>query len=108
MKKLLFIIALIFNLNIFAQVYVPNSFTPNNDGINDYMMVYSDVSLDIFELTLYNRFGEVVWYTKTPEDKWDGGDDYYSIDGVYTYVLKYRIKESNFIRIKRGHITLIR
>lgn len=108
LNKILFFIALIFTLNISAQVYVPTSFTPNNDGINDYITFYTQDTLDLFEFTLFNKWGETVWFTKDPGDKWDGGDDYYSLDGVYTYVLRYRVSRTKLYKIKRGNITLIR
>jgi gliding motility-associated-like protein len=107
-KKLLFFIALIFTLNISAQVYVPNSFTPNNDGINDYIAFYTQDTLDEFEFTLFNRTGEIVWFTQDYEAKWDGGDDYYALDGIYTYIMKYRNRKTRLYKIQRGNITLIR
>jgi gliding motility-associated-like protein len=107
-KKLLFIIALILSLNTFAQIYVPNSFTPNNDGINDYITAYTSDTLDVFEFTIFNSWGEPIWFTTNPEDKWDGGDDYYSPSNSYTYILRYRRKDYSFIKTQRGFITLIR
>ena len=108
MRIILFFIALIFTLNISAQVYVPNAFTPNNDGINDYIMVYSDDSLDVFEFTIFNIWGEPIWNTTNVEDKWDGGDEYYAPSNNYTYTLRYRRKGYSFIKTQRGFITSIR
>lgn len=108
MKRILTILSLLVGLNAYSQVYIPNSFTPNNDGINDYITFYTDDTLDGFEFTLFNRLGELVWFTEDYSAKWDGGDDYYALDGVYTYVVKYRIRKTNQYKIKRGNITLIR
>jgi gliding motility-associated-like protein len=39
-------------------LYIPNSFTPNNDGVNDYFSVLGDQLLR-FELTIFNRWGDL-------------------------------------------------
>lgn len=108
MKKLLLFIALIFTLNISAQVYVPNSFTPNNDGINDYIMVYTNDTLSLFELKIYNIYGEKVYETINIEDMWMGGQFYYAPDGQYVYTLIWRKLGERSIQIKHGYINLIR
>lgn len=107
-KIFILITTMLLSLNFFAQVYVPNSFSPNNDGINDYMKIYSEDTLDVYEFKIFNSWGEVVWVSKDINDKWNGGDDYYSPSNIYNYVLKYRINGYSFIRTKRGYITIVR
>ena len=52
----------------FFNVFIPNSFTPNNDGFNDIWAVYgSDIDPDRFEMTVYNRWGQLVFETTDPE-----------------------------------------
>lgn len=106
MKKLLFIIALILNLNSFAQIYVPNSFTPNNDGINDYIKVYTQDSLTFFNFKIYNTQGVLIFNTFDVNKVWDGGDEYYSPNGLYVYMLEW--SKSREIQVQRGYINLIR
>jgi gliding motility-associated-like protein len=108
MKQILFVIALIFTLNASSQIYVPNAFTPNNDGINDYIQIQTNDTLDIFQFTLYNSWGEEIWYTENIDDKWDGGDEYYSPDGAYSYLLRYRVQEYGYIQHVRGYIIAIK
>lgn len=108
MKKLITILTILIGLNAYSQIYIPNSFTPNNDGHNDYIAFYTQDTLDIFEFTLFNKWGEAIWFTKNIEDKWDGGDDYYALDGMYTYVMRYRVYKTDLYKIKRGNIILIR
>ncbi|WP_070137229.1 PKD domain-containing protein [Crocinitomix algicola] len=74
-------------------VIAPNSFTPDQDGINDDWSVYvSGFNLDEFYLQVYNRWGEVVWETRNPEEKWNGNGPNNTVvqDGVYTWYLKAR------------------
>ena len=54
-------------------IYVPNSFTPNRDGLND---VLKPIGLHItdykYQFVIYDRWGEVVFKTTDPEQGWDG------------------------------------
>ncbi len=74
------------------SVFVPNAFSPNNDGINDafYALSESFTCWREWELTVYNRWGGVVWQTNDPEEYWYGQSlqgDYYAADGVYVWTL---------------------
>jgi gliding motility-associated-like protein len=71
-------------------VYIPNAFTPDNDGINDVFSVQgTNIASDGFDLKIYNRWGEVVFETTNPEGYWMGegssAREYYSKDEVYVY-----------------------
>jgi gliding motility-associated-like protein len=62
-------------LDVLAQVdiFVPNSFTPNGDGLNDF---FSPVGVGIdpsgYELLIFNRWGELIWKTNQSTAGWDG------------------------------------
>jgi hypothetical protein len=82
------------------MVFVPNSFSPNNDGLNDvFFPILSGFNLNEiqYEFGIYNRYGERIFYSQDPEQVWIGnvfGNDYYAqIDG-YTWIL--RIITSSF------------
>ena len=55
------------------QIFIPNSFTPNQDGLND---VFKPTGLHITDdhylFVIYDRWGEVVFKTTNPEEGWDG------------------------------------
>ena len=71
-----------------TSLYIPNSFSPNSDGINDVFLV-EGTGIYEFELRIYDRWGELLFYTVDPGDAWTGGfKDYYVPDGVYTYQVK--------------------
>jgi gliding motility-associated-like protein len=79
-----------FNLQHDLTVYIPNSFTPNNDGINDVFGV-GGLGIDEFEMQIFNRWGEVIFESHDLEDKWTGdlkGGDYYTQFDTYLYVVK--------------------
>jgi gliding motility-associated-like protein len=90
------------------RIYVPNSFTPNNDGFNDAFKI-SGVSVYDPKLKIYNRYGEVIYEIKSVSDSWNGndGNGYYCPSGVYNWIMTYR-DDKGFGKIERGHVVLIR
>ena len=89
------------------RLSVPNSFTPNNDGLNDAFMVRG---LSIYQpiLQIYNRWGQTVYhsYNLTP---WNGsdGNGYYCETGVYAWTLHY-VDDKGFNHMEQGHVVLVR
>lgn len=76
-------------------LYIPNSFTPNGDGDNDYFFV-EGVELDpnAFSLIIFDRWGSVVFETIDINKKWNGsinGGEYFSHSGVFVYHLSYQV-----------------
>lgn len=75
-----------------CSVFVPNTFTPNNDGNNDsfYAVTESDC-WDEWELSIYNRWGDRIWETPYINERWYGQvqfGEHYASDGVYVWVIK--------------------
>ena len=54
-----------------TDVYLPNAFSPNNDGVNDILFVRSNF-IESMELIIYNRWGEEVFRTTDQSVGWDG------------------------------------
>ena len=75
-----------------VMIYVPNAFTPNNDGINDgFQVVISDVVY--FEINIFNSWGEEIYSSTDPDEIWTGnvkGGDYYAPTGLYNYRLRWK------------------
>ena len=73
-------------------IYIPNAFTPNNDGINDaFQVVITEVTR--YELDIFNRWGELVFHSEDPDEVWIGnvnGGDHYAPSGMYNYRLKWK------------------
>ena len=95
-------------------LYVPNSFTPDGDGINDAWMIYGD-NIKTFHLQLYNRMGEMFFESFDMSQPWLGqrrDGDHYVESEVYPYIIRYQTVEPNGAlseeKILRGFVTLIR
>ena len=73
-------------------IYIPNAFTPNNDGMNDaFKVVISEVTQ--YELDIFNRWGELVFHSEDPDEVWIGnvnGGEHYAPAGMYNYRLKWK------------------
>ncbi len=87
---------------------MPNAFTPNNDGLNDcYGIKYWGVIQDL-EFSIYNRWGERIFFTQTPGQCWNGTYKGVKQDGgVYVYMIKAKTNcESEVFR--KGTFVLVR
>ncbi len=99
-------------INDVLNIYIPNSFTPDNDGINDFWRVEgTDISDKDFMLIVFNRWGEEVFRTTDPLEPWTGncrGGDYIVQNEVYNYVLKVSAQSTREEREINGTVTIIR
>ena len=91
-------------------LYVPNAFTPDGDGFNDYFgAVVKGYEMTEFQMLIYNRNGELVFESVNPDAMWDGrhrGND--APQGVYVWKVVVR-ESNNGEKIERvGHVTLLR
>ena len=88
-------------------VFIPNSFTPNGDGVNDILYVRSGI-LDECYFVVYNRWGEKVFQTYDNTIGWDGTFKKKTCQtGVYDYYFKGKCKDGDELEMK-GNVTLIR
>jgi len=86
-----------------ARVYIPNSFTPNNDGLNETFELKGFDDCGDYLLTIFDRWGKVLYVTADLSQYWDGTYNGKDLKvGTYVYVL-----QSLTFR-KTGKITLIR
>jgi len=89
--------------------FVPNAFTPNNDGNNDLFLPRVEDVLK-YHLIIYNRYGEAIFQTINPDEPWDGTHKFEKCPaGVYTWVITYRkYAEPDTELRKNGTVTLVR
>jgi gliding motility-associated-like protein len=92
------------------NVFIPNAFTPDGDGINDEWQIFglSDIAQSV-EAKIFNRWGEVIFETHDLAGKWDGTYHGKNVEpGVYVYwvSVSWRInrKDSHF----KGSVTVLR
>ena len=87
-------------------VFVPNTFTPNDDGKNDILYVRSSI-LTEFTLRIYDRWGELIFESSSLDKGWDGSYKGKMCEqGVYDYYLQGVCINGEKI-IKKGNITLL-
>lgn len=90
-------------------VFVPNSFTPNGDNMNDHFGPIVHCRVTGYSFRIFNRWGQCVFYTVDPDKHWDGMYQSRPCDvGVYFYYLKYTQKILGEEVIKKGEAHLLR
>jgi gliding motility-associated-like protein len=91
-------------------LYIPNSFTPNDDGLNDVFMVQAS-SVSTFEIRIFDRWGDEVYYSTNIEDAWvgdhKGNNETYCQNDVYSYVATIKGFNGEAEEYK-GTVTLVR
>lgn len=94
-----------------TQIYVPNAFSPNDDGINDGFRIYGTDIINM-ELTVFSRWGEQVFKGINQEDAWDGEFKGEPLpQGVFVwqlYVEGYLKDGSMYSEVMSGAVTLVR
>lgn len=96
-------------------IVVPNVFSPNGDEVNEVFKIYTEIDLnridliDIVSFTVFNRWGQEVYYGRGPNAMWDG-----TVDGaaapsdVYIYEIMVNVFKGNKTKVLQGSVTLIR
>ncbi len=87
---------------VIFEVTIPNVFTPNGDGVNDYFVIDGIEFLPNCHLVIYNRWGRVVYQSDFYKNDWDGGD---CAEGTYYYVFVAPISNTKPFS---GSVTLLR
>jgi gliding motility-associated-like protein len=96
--------------NFTTDINIPNVFTPNGDGKNDTYLVKVSGE-ELFELSIWNRWGGKVFETTDAKKGWNGkvnntGEE--SPEGTYYFILTYKLRGQTVESVVRGTITLIR
>jgi gliding motility-associated-like protein len=90
--------------------FTPNAFTPNGDGLNDKFIPLANVlDLETYDLTIYDRWGQLLYATTDPSSGWDGTAGGSLVpNGVYVF----RAEMTDAIKRDRyevfGHVTVVR
>ncbi|MCF8239396.1 MAG: gliding motility-associated C-terminal domain-containing protein [Saprospiraceae bacterium] len=97
-----------------GNIFIPNSFTPNGDGINDVFSIYgNDQVVRVRNLAVYDRWGNALFSRadlkiNDPSAGWDGTFREELMDpGVYVYVVEVELVDGQ-VRLYKGDVTLSR
>ncbi|WP_316739376.1 putative Ig domain-containing protein [Pedobacter aquatilis] len=89
------------------DVYVPNAFTPNNDGKNDIFLVYGTTIASV-KMNIYTQWGQLIFQVDSTTTGWDG--TFRGVpqpSGVYVYMIEVISTDGTKV-MKKGTVTLIR
>ncbi|HLG40159.1 MAG TPA: gliding motility-associated C-terminal domain-containing protein, partial [Chitinophagaceae bacterium] len=92
-----------------CKLYVPSAFTPNNDGLNDIFRANYGENVTVFEMKIYNRWGQMIFGSNDINEGWDGtfkGKEQPA--GTYIWVIEYKEINNSNVYLLRGHVTLIK
>jgi len=94
------------------NVFIPNTFSPNNDGVNDWFYPRGTGLFKIQGMRIFNRWGQMVFQKANlfPNDQFAGWNGKYNgkiqTSDVYTYIIEIVCENSEILTYK-GNITLI-
>lgn len=98
-----------------CKVYIPNAFSPNNDGVNDFFIPYFSCDFDykINQFSVFDRWGNQLYSSKNEKDflSWNGKAKESPLDnGIYAWFLEYEVIRNGIseVRIEKGDVTIIR
>ncbi len=94
-----------------CKVYVPNVFTPNNDGFNDVFKPEFACDMRYFDMMVFDRWGELVFQSDNPLKGWDGTFKGVKMTpAVFVYVINYVGLENTNLKPERikGSVTLLK
>ena len=95
-------------LNDCNDINFANSFSPNGDGVNETFGPLGNVFLlSKFQLSIYNRYGQLIYHSNNPYQKWDGKKEVQR-NGSASYVWYCTYTFKGISRIKKGNILVIK
>lgn len=92
-----------------CEILIPNSFSPNDDNRNDFFFPVLQCEYASYQLTIFDKFGNVLFHTNNPQHKWDG--KYKGVpceEDIYVYKLETIEKFGDKKQVRSGRISLIR
>ena len=94
--------------NCDCRTFIPNAFSPNQDGNNDVFVVNTGCEVDNFSLSIFNRFGQRLFQSQDAAKGWDGTHNGTPVDvGTYFYYIKFKGPRGDEF-VQKGDVVLIR
>jgi gliding motility-associated-like protein len=92
------------------RFYLPSCFTPNEDGLNDFLIPSFTYEPELYVFQIFNRFGDLVFESRDYKEVWQGdykGNGYFVPNGIYSYIVTTRGIERD-VKTYKGTITVMR
>ena len=94
------------DIHVKTDLFIPTTFTPNNDGKNDVFRVRgSEVVVE--DMFIFNQWGKAVYHADASNPTWDGTSNGNSVDNG-TYVYKIKLTDAGIPKELKGTITIIK
>lgn len=95
------------------NVFVPNAFSPDFDGVNDgFKPVVSGYAPDTYRFLIFNRWGELIFESLDPDEMWFGAAEqegsHFSQDGIYQWHLEVADDFTGEMKTFQGHVSILR
>ncbi len=92
------------------DLFIPNAFTPNNDGNNDFFEIFGNkAAMRYVAVEVFDRWGEKVFESNSPDFEWDGTFKGKPMQpGVFVYAIQVSFSDGHADKLFKGSVTLIR
>ena len=90
---------------VYNDIYIPTAFSPNGDGLNETWKIPALAAFPTFELSVFNRFGQLVFENKNSNRPWDGT---YKGQPAPAGAYVYNINLHQFPGILKGTVMIVR
>jgi len=95
-------------VTVYKDIFIPNAFSPNDDGKNDVFRVFALDSYELISFDIFNRWGSRVFSTTNTSTGWNGKVNGYTQEtGVFVYYIEIKNRSGKIKSIK-GNVLLIR
>ncbi len=99
--------------NCLCPMWVPNAFTPDDDGLNEIFKPVVDCPVVNFRMQLFNRWGKLIFESNDVNEGWNGAvtnSDYYGENELYIYLIRYGQVLNGLVENKeiKGHVSVLR
>lgn len=92
-------------IHIFKKIIIPNAFSPNGDGINDTWNIKAITTYTDFNLSVFNRYGQLVFSSKDYNKPWDGS---YRGNPLPIGTYYYFINLKQGLPLLKGYVVILR
>jgi len=96
-------------LNCGCELYFPNAFTPNNNGLNEQFMPVTECLVKQFQLDIFNKWGQLIFQSSNIGYGWDGNyKGKPAPNGTYLWIARYKSEYTGKIYNQKGSVLILR